>query len=215
VAFPRRTRARWWAAAAWAGAAVALFAFFVRISLSGRVNSDGANSALQAWDLVHGHLLLHGWRIGDATFYFFELPPNGVLALLFGLGDLASHLASAMTYLIVAAVAVSLAVLGAAVRRERCAVVVVVAVLAAPLLSVPAVRVLLEEPDQYFGQVPRQQLVRPGLPDELAAPAAARSTLDSRPGAAAAPRPGGRAGPRADGRRPRPNDRRAPRPGPP
>jgi hypothetical protein len=147
VAFPRRTRARWWAAAAWAGAAVALFAFFVRISLSGRVNSDGANSALQAWDLAHGHLLLHGWRIGDATFYFFELPLNGVLALLFGLGDLASHLASAMTYLIVAAVAVSLAVLGGRgpARVTRCAVVV--AVLAAPLLSVPAVRVLLEEPD--------------------------------------------------------------------
>jgi hypothetical protein len=33
VAFPRRRRAQCWAAAAWAGAAVALFAFFVRISL--------------------------------------------------------------------------------------------------------------------------------------------------------------------------------------
>ena len=39
---------RWWAAAAWAGGSLALFAFFLRISLGSRVNSDGANNALQA-----------------------------------------------------------------------------------------------------------------------------------------------------------------------
>src|SRR5271169_2849675 len=62
---------RWWAAAAWVGGGVALFAFFLRISLSGRVDSDGVNNALQAWDMLHGNVLLHGWLIGDATFYFF------------------------------------------------------------------------------------------------------------------------------------------------
>jgi hypothetical protein len=138
---------RWWAAAAWACAALMLYAFFVRISYGERVNSDGGNSALQAWDLVHGHLLLHGWHIGDATFYFFELPVNGIMQLLFGLGELAAHLASALTYLIVAACAVALAVTDSRgpARAVRCAVVV--AVLAAPLLSTPTVWVLLEEPD--------------------------------------------------------------------
>lgn len=143
----RQPGSHWKAAAAWTGAAVVLFAFFLRISWGGRVDSDGANNALQAWDMVHGHLLLHGWHIGDATFYFFELPLNGITALLFGLGDTAMHVASALAYLIVAAFAVALAVLDSRgpARTARCAVVV--AVLAAPLLFVPQVWVLLEEPD--------------------------------------------------------------------
>jgi hypothetical protein len=138
---------RWKAAAAWTGAAVVLFAFFLRISWGARVDSDGANNALQAWDMVHGHLLLHGWHIGDATFYFFELPLNGLTALLFGLGDTALHVASALAYLIVAGLAAVLAVLDSrgASRAARCGIVV--AVLAAPLLFVPQVWVLLEEPD--------------------------------------------------------------------
>ncbi len=133
--------------AAWVAGGLVLFAFFLRISFSGRVDSDGANSALQAWDLVHGHLLLHGWIFGDATFYAFELPLNGIVELLFGVGNLAVHVGSALTYLIVAVCAVALAVTSSRgpARVVRCAVVV--AVLAAPLLAAPTVWVLLEEPD--------------------------------------------------------------------
>ena len=138
---------RWPAAAAWAAGGLVLFACFLRISLGERVNSDGANSALQAWDLVHGHLMLHGWVIGDATFYAFELPLNGVVQLLFGVGIFSVHIGSALTYLIVAACAVALAVTSSRgpARAVRCAVVV--AVLAGPLLAAPVVWVLLEEPD--------------------------------------------------------------------
>jgi hypothetical protein len=140
---------RWRAAALWVGTGLALYAFLLRISFSERINSDGANNALQAWDLVHGHLLLHGWHIGDATFYAFELPLNGIMQLIFGLGDDATHIASALTYLIVAACAAALAVADSrgAARAARCAVVV--AVLAMPLLYVPDVWLLLEEPDHY------------------------------------------------------------------
>ncbi|MGH3152823.1 MAG: hypothetical protein ACRDOB_19120, partial [Streptosporangiaceae bacterium] len=97
---------RWLALAAWAAGGLLLFAFCVRISFGERVDSDGANSALQGWDLVHGHLMLHGWIFGDATFYAFELPLNGIVQLLFGIGNLAVHIGSALTYLIVAACAV-------------------------------------------------------------------------------------------------------------
>jgi len=138
---------RWQAAAAWAAGGLVLFVFFLRISFSGRVDSDGANSALQAWDLVHGHLLLHGWIFGDATFYAFELPLNGIVALLFGLGNLAVHVASALTYLIVAACAVALAVTGSRGPARAIRGAVVVTVLAVPLLAVPTTWVLLEEPD--------------------------------------------------------------------
>ena len=39
------------------------------------------------------NVLLHGWLIGDATFYFFELPLNAITELLSGLGNLAAHAA--------------------------------------------------------------------------------------------------------------------------
>jgi hypothetical protein len=133
---------------AWGVAAGALYALLARISAGGRIDSDGANSALQGWDLVHGHLLLHGWLFGDATFYTFEVPLNGVLELILGLGPAALHAASALTYLSVAAVAVALAVTDAAsgaVRGARAGVVV--ATLAAPLLTMMTVWTMVEEPD--------------------------------------------------------------------
>ena len=138
---------RWQAVAAWVAGGLVLFAFFLRISFSERVDSDGANSALQAWDLVHGHLMLHGWIFGDATFYAFELPLNGIVELLFGVGNLAAHVGSALTYLIVTACAVALAVTSSRGPARVVRGAVVVAVLAMPLLAAPSVLVLLEEPD--------------------------------------------------------------------
>jgi hypothetical protein len=143
---PRAAR-RWWAAAAWAAAGLALYAFFVRISFSGRIDSDGANSALQAWDLIHGHLVMHGWLIGDATFYAFELPINGVMQLIFGLGSLATHLASALTFLIVAGCAVALAVADSRGPARAVRGAVALTVLAVPLLTMLTVWLLVEEPD--------------------------------------------------------------------
>jgi hypothetical protein len=141
------TTRRWWIAAVWIGASLALLAFLFRISLSFPQDSDGANSALQAWDMLHGNLLLHGWIVGDATFYTLELPLYSITEFLFGLHSVAIHLGAALTYLIVAASAVALA------RGEsrglpmvaRCGVVI--AVLAAPLLTQPGVYTLVELPD--------------------------------------------------------------------
>jgi hypothetical protein len=62
------------AALAWVAGAAAVLALFLRIKLSGAPNSDSANNALQAWDMLHGHVLLHGWIIGDAAYYTFDLP---------------------------------------------------------------------------------------------------------------------------------------------
>lgn len=142
----RRTR-RWWSAAGWAGAGIAVYALALRISFGGRIDSDGANSALQAWDLIHGHLLLHGWLLGDATFYFFELPIIGVAQLVFGLGPLSTHVASALVFLIVAAFVVALAVTGSRGPARAARSAVAVAVLAGPLLTLLTVWLLVEEPD--------------------------------------------------------------------
>jgi hypothetical protein len=142
----RGAKRRWLPAAAWVAGALALFGLLLRISLTGRIDSDGANNALQAWDLLHGHLLLHGWEIGDANFYFFELPLNAITAAVFGLGNFAMHVASAITYLLVAVCAVALAVTDSRGPARVIRAAVVVTVMAAPLLTLQSVKTLLEEP---------------------------------------------------------------------
>jgi hypothetical protein len=143
----RQAVRRWLTAAAWVAGGLALFGLLLRISLTGRIDSDGANNALQAWDLLHGHLLLHGWDIGDANFYFFELPLNALTAAVFGLGNFAMHVASALTYLLVAVCAVALAVTDSRGSARAVRAAVVVTVMAAPLLALQSVKTLLEEPD--------------------------------------------------------------------
>jgi hypothetical protein len=133
--------------AAWVTGGLALFGLLLRISLTGRIDSDGANNSLQAWDLLHGHLLLHGWLIGDATFYFFELPLNAITEAVFGLGNFAAHAASALAYLFVAVCAVALAVTGSRGPARVVRAALVVMVLSAPLLTLQSVKTLLEEPD--------------------------------------------------------------------
>ena len=44
-------------------AAAVLFVCYWRQSLTQPISSDGASIALQAWDMLHGNLLLHGWAL--------------------------------------------------------------------------------------------------------------------------------------------------------
>lgn len=122
------------AALAWLAGAAALFTLFLRITRTRGVNSDGANNALQAWDLLHGHLLLHGWIIGDATYYTFELPVIALIEIFTGQHSLAMNVAEAVIYLIVSACAVAIAVTGSSGWARAVRAAVVVAVLAAPAL---------------------------------------------------------------------------------
>src|SRR5215469_624592 len=139
-------RARWLAAAPWAAGVVALFAFLYRISLAWPVSSDGANITLQSWDILHGHLLLHGWIVSDAAFSTFEVPLGAIVEAVFGLGAVSAHLVSVLAYLIVAILAVCLAVSDShgAARVARAGVVI--AVLAA-VLTRSGVSIPLEQPD--------------------------------------------------------------------
>jgi hypothetical protein len=136
----------WLTAAAWVAGSVALTALYVRVSLNARVNSDGGNNALQGWDMLHGNLLLSGWQIGDANYYFLELPLNALSEAIFGLDNFATHVASALTYLLVTVVALAAAMTGSRgpARAARCGVVL--AVLAAPIFG-GATYLVLEEPD--------------------------------------------------------------------
>lgn len=143
----RRRLRRGWAALAWVLGGAALFVLFLRIARTKGVNSDAANNALQAFDMLHGHLLLHGWVIGDATYYTFELPVIAIVEIFFGLHTVTMNVAEALIYLIVAAWAVSIAVTGSRGLARAARAAVVIFVLAAPALIGSDVWIPLGIPD--------------------------------------------------------------------
>lgn len=70
--------------------AVLLFGIYLHLALINPKNSDDAVVVLQAQDVLHGNLLLHGWVSSPDSFYTICLP----LYVLGGL--LTSHIASLM-----------------------------------------------------------------------------------------------------------------------
>ena len=64
-------------------------------------DADTSAVFLQGWDLVHGHLLLHGWWSSDVNFYTFDAPIYGICGLIFGMGNQALHIAGAVIYTLV------------------------------------------------------------------------------------------------------------------
>src|ERR1700760_1961773 len=118
----RPARSPWrrpgWRRLVWpAGLAVAaavLFLAYLRLSNTYPEDSDQANLGLQAWDMLHGNLLLHGWVLSDVSFFTTELPQYTLLELINGLNPGTFHAAAAMTYTLVLLLTVLLAMGGRA-----------------------------------------------------------------------------------------------------
>ena len=94
----RAPSARWAWPAALAGAAVILFLLYLRLSGTVPDNSDASDQALQAWDMLHGNLLLHGWTVGDVSYYTTEIPEYMLVELIKGLGAGVVHVSAAVSY---------------------------------------------------------------------------------------------------------------------
>jgi hypothetical protein len=90
-------------------AVAALFLLYWRQSRLAPVTSDGASNALQAWAMLHGNLLLHGWQLSDVSFYATELPQYMLIEAVGGLGPWVVHLAAAMTYTLIVVLSAFLA----------------------------------------------------------------------------------------------------------
>jgi hypothetical protein len=140
---------RTWGALAWAVGAAALFALYLKIKTTAVLSSDPANNALQAWDMLHGHLLLHGWILGDVTYYTFELPLMAIVEAFFGLHTMAVQVSMALIYLIVTGFAAAVAVTDSRGLSRPARAGVVVAVLAAPVLVTTDVWIPLGFPDHF------------------------------------------------------------------
>ena len=90
-------------------AAAGLFAIYLRVSRTYPENSDEANILLMAWDMLHGHVMLHGWFMSDVSFYTTELPQYVVLESFLGLHTDTAHIGAAMTYTLLVLLAAILA----------------------------------------------------------------------------------------------------------
>ena len=135
-----------------AGVAAILFFCYWRQSLASPLSSDGAGNALQAWDILHGNLLLHHWWVSDVSFYTTELPQYAAIEALLGLGTWVVHVGAAMTYTLLVLLAALLAK-----GRARGPEGLVRALLAAGIMLAPqlsATSVLLLSPDHTGTAVP-------------------------------------------------------------
>jgi hypothetical protein len=150
---PDRLRARLrWAGGALLAAAV-LMACYLRIAGTVPVTSDGAGNALEAWDMFHHDLLLHGWWVTDVSFYATELPQYALVEAAAGLRPGVVHICAAMTYTL-------LVLLAAFVARGRVggARGAVCALIAGGVMLAPepggATGVLFSSPDHVGTAVP-------------------------------------------------------------
>jgi hypothetical protein len=122
------------------------FLCYLRLAGTLPVDSDGASVALQAWDMLHGNLLLHGWRLSDVSFYTTELPEYMVVELVTGRHPDAVHAAAALSYTLMLLLTVLLANSGRAGSAGLIRVMVAGGIMLAPQLA-SGVNNLIASPD--------------------------------------------------------------------
>jgi hypothetical protein len=156
-AWPRESRPvpgrRWAGPAAFVAACIAGFGCYLRMSSTVATNSDGASNALQAWDMLHGNLLLHGWQLSDVSFYTTELPEYMLVDLVRGLNADVVHVAAALTYTLLVALAALLAKGRATGAKAWVRMLLAAGLLLSPQLGV-GTQVLLLSPDHVGTAVP-------------------------------------------------------------
>ena len=149
----RRRRARWVWVAGFAGVAVVLFFAYLRLSRTYAATSDGADQALQGWDMLHGNWLLRGWTMGDVTYYTTEIPEYALIELFRGLRADVVHIAGAITYTLLVLTAGLLARGRATGRAGLIRLLVAAGIMLAPQFG-NATHLLLSQPDHLGTQLP-------------------------------------------------------------
>ena len=149
----RHSQARLAWIGAYLAAGIVLFLCYLRVSGTQSISSDGGSNALEAWDMLHGNLLLHGWTLTDVSFYTTELPEYMLVELIRGLGPAVVHTSAAVTYTLLVLLA-GLVAKGRATGREGVARALLGSgIMLAPQLGNP-VFVLLLVPDHVGTGVP-------------------------------------------------------------
>jgi hypothetical protein len=134
-------------------AGVVLFACYLRMSLTVTPTSDGAANALQAWDMLHGNLLLHGWALSDVSFYTTELPGYVLVELTRGMDARVVNIAGALTYTLLVLSAALLAKGKDTGAQGRLRMFLAAGIMLSPQLHM-GVSVLILQPDHVGTTVP-------------------------------------------------------------
>jgi hypothetical protein len=144
---------RWAWPTAFAASGLVLFAAYLRQARTVPIQSDGASNALQAWDMLHGNVLLRGWTLSDVSFYTTELPQYVLVELAHGLNGDVVHVAAAMSYTLIVLGAALLARGRARGRGGAIRMLIAAGIMLAPSLGTGTVT-LLSNPDHTGTQVP-------------------------------------------------------------
>ena len=130
-----------------------LYVAYLAQSRSLGTDSDGASNVLQAWDMLHGNLLLRGWRLSDVSFYTTELPEYMLVELTRGLNPEVINVAGAATYTLLVALAALLAKGRATGTEGLFRALIAAGIMLAPGPGFSAAS-LLSSPDHIGTQVP-------------------------------------------------------------
>jgi hypothetical protein len=142
-----------WAFVVWAVVVVTLFVCYLHVASSTPVTSDGASNALQAWDMLHGNLLLRGWQLSDVSFYTTELPQYMLIERVLGLRPEVVHVAGAMTYTLLVLLAAQAAKGKASGRTAMLRCLIAAGIMLAPQVG-NGIAVLMGSPDHVGSTVP-------------------------------------------------------------
>ena len=126
---------------------------YLQVSRTEAVSSDGASNALQAWDMLHGNLLLHGWTLTDVSFYTTELPEYMIVEAIRGLHADVLHVSAAVTYTLLVLTGGLLARGRAKGRDGVLRFLIAAGIMVAPQLG-PGAFILIFQPDHTGTQVP-------------------------------------------------------------
>jgi hypothetical protein len=130
-----------------------LYVAYLCQSRSLGTDADGASNVLQAWDMLHGNVLLRGWWLSDVSFYTTELPEYVLVELVRGLNPGVINAAAAATYTVMIALAAVLAKGRATGTAGLLRAVIPVGIMLAPGPGFSAAT-LLSSPDHTGTQVP-------------------------------------------------------------
>jgi hypothetical protein len=152
----------WWIQpCAFTGLGVLLFVSYLTEASRLPIFADGSSQALQAWDMLHGNLLLHGWVLSDVSFYTTELPQYMLIEWVRGLNPDVVHIAAAMTYAMLVVLSAILAKGKSTGREALVRVIITVGIMVAPPIgqiltsrSSSTAWVVLSAPDHTGTQVP-------------------------------------------------------------
>jgi hypothetical protein len=133
-------------------AAVALYFCYWRQSQAVGLSSDGSGNVLQAWDMLHGNLLLSHWWVSDVSFWTTELPQYMLIEAISGLGPWVVHAGAAMTYTLLVLLGAWLAKGSARGGNGWARALLAAGLMVSPQLS--ATQIVLLSPDHTGTAVP-------------------------------------------------------------